>query len=90
MATVGKSLINSRQLMVTTTTGDDNQLSSLLFSKCRESDQMDVGKASGGSSKSGGAKFGEFLRCSEQLNPEEQQTLSHSQTTSVIEEEGEE
>ena len=90
MATVGKSLINSRQLMVTSNTGDDKQLSSLLFPKCRESDQMDEGKATGGSSKSGGGKVGEFLRCSEQLNPEEQQTLSHSQTTSVIEEEVEE
>lgn len=57
--------------MVTSNTGDDKQLSSLLFSKCRESDQMDEGKATGGSSKSGGAKVGEFLRCSEQLNPEE-------------------
>ena len=51
---------------------------------------MDAGRATGGISTSGGAKVGEFLRCSEQLNPEEQQTLSHSQTTSVIEEEEEE
>lgn len=76
--------------MVTSSVGDDRQLGSLLFPKSRESDQMDEGKATGGSSKSVGAKAGEFLRCSEQLNPEEQQTLSHSQTTSVIEEEVEE
>ena len=51
---------------------------------------MDAGRATGGINTSTGTKVGEFLRCSEQLNPEEQQTLSHSQTTSVIEEEAEE